>query len=69
MNTLKFKTTINCASCVAKVSPILDAQNQISKWEVDTTHPDKILRVEGEQIDEEELVRALKKIGYQAQRI
>lgn len=69
MNTLKFKTSINCASCVAKVSPVLDAQNHISKWEVDTAHPDKILRVEGEQIDEEELVRALKKIGYQAERI
>ena len=69
MNTLKFKTTINCGTCVAKVTPVLDNQEDISKWEVDTNNPDKILTVEGENIDEADLVKVLQKIGYKAERV
>lgn len=69
MDTLKFKTTINCGTCVAKVKPILDNQEDISRWEVDTNNPDKILTVEGENIDEADLVKALQKIGYKAERV
>ena len=43
MNTLKFKTNINCAGCLAKVSPFLNAEQSIEKWEVDTSIPEKIL--------------------------
>ena len=69
MDTLKFKTTINCGTCVAKVTPVLDNQEDISKWEVDTNNPDKILTVEGENIDEADLVKVLQKIGYKAERV
>ncbi len=69
MDTLKFKTTINCGTCVAKVTPVLDSQEDITKWEVDTNNPDKILTVEGEDIDEADLVKVLQKIGYKAERI
>jgi copper chaperone len=62
---MKFKTSINCSSCVAKVKPVLDSL--VEKWEVNTENPDKILTIEGG--DEESIVRALKKIGYQAQKI
>ncbi len=64
---MKFKTSINCASCVAKVTPVLEGMSEITKWAVDTAHPEKILSVEGG--DEETIVRALKKIGYQAEKI
>ena len=69
MDTLKFKTTINCGTCVAKVTPVLDSQEDITKWEVDTNNPDKILTVEGEDIDEADLVKVLQKIGYKAERV
>ena len=69
METLKFKTTINCGSCIAKVKPVLDNQEDISKWDVDTENPDKILTVHGENIDEADLVKVLQKVGYKAERV
>ncbi|WP_293297244.1 heavy-metal-associated domain-containing protein [Pedobacter sp. UBA4863] len=69
MDTLKFKTTINCSSCVAKVTPVLNNQENIEKWSVDTENTDKVLTVTGEHIDEADLVKSLAKIGYKAEKI
>ena len=69
MSILKFKTTINCGSCVAKVTPVLNEQEHIRKWEVDTNNLEKILTVEGENIDEKDLIKSLQKIGYKAEKI
>ena len=69
MNTLKFKTTINCSACVAKVTPVLDAQENIQNWDVDTTNPDKILTINSNELDEENLVKSLQKIGFKAEKI
>lgn len=69
MNTLKFKTTINCSACVAKVTPVLDAQENIQHWDVDTTNPDKILTVNSDDLDETDLVKSLQKIGFKAEKI
>ncbi|RWU05727.1 heavy-metal-associated domain-containing protein [Pedobacter chitinilyticus] len=69
MNTLKFKTTINCSACVAKVTPVLDAQENIQNWEVDTTNPDKILTINSSELDEADLVKSLQKIGFKAEKI
>ncbi len=69
MNTITFKTTINCATCVAKVKPVLDSQEDVSQWEVDTENSDKVLTVHGENIDEADLLKALQKVGYKAERI
>lgn len=66
MKKLAFKTNINCSSCVAKATPVLDAQSQIQNWEVDTTNPNKTLTVEGDDLNAEEVISALKEIGYQA---
>lgn len=69
MDTLKFKTTINCSSCVAKVTPVLNNQENIEKWSVDTESKDKVLTVTGEHIDEADLLKSLAKIGYKAEKI
>lgn len=69
MDTLKFKTTINCGACVAKVTPILNEQENVKNWSVDTGNADKILTVEGENIDEAELVQSLSRIGYKAEKM
>lgn len=66
MKTLKFKTNINCSACVAKVTPVLNENTSVEKWEVDTQNPDKILTVEGENVNQQELVQSLEKIGYKA---
>jgi len=65
METLKFKTNIKCSGCIATVTPFLDELPQISKWEVDTNNPEKILTVEAnDQLDADTIVNTLQKAGY-----
>ncbi|MDP4185487.1 MAG: heavy-metal-associated domain-containing protein [Bacteroidota bacterium] len=69
MTTLKFKTSINCNGCVAKVSPFLDNTKGIDKWEVELTNPQKILTIETSSLKEEDIIDGLKNIGYRAEKI
>lgn len=69
MNTLKFKTNVNCGGCIATVTPHLNQVKGISKWSVDTSTPQKVLTVETEGISPEEITSALKTAGYQAELI
>lgn len=64
MTTLKFKTNVNCKHCIAKITPFLEELKAISKWDVDTESPDKILTVQGEVITADEIQNALKRAGY-----
>ena len=45
MNTLKFKSNINCTGCLSKVTPVLNDEKAIEKWDVDLEHDDRILTV------------------------
>lgn len=69
MKTLQFKTNINCDACVAKVTPVLNGNSTIQKWEVDTKNPNKILIVQGENITYSDVVQSLEKIGYKAEKL
>ena len=69
MNTLKFKTNINCNHCIAKVTPYLNESNKIKEWNVDTKNPDKILTISGDDITPEYVKEALSKPGYTAEEI
>lgn len=64
--TQKFKTTINCGNCKAKVSPFLNSQSGIDSWEVDLDNPDKVLTVNG-TIDAATVTATLAKAGFKAQ--
>jgi copper chaperone len=66
MNTLKFKTTIKCGGCIATVTPFLNKIEGIANWSVDTNSPDKILTVETETVNADEIANTLKTAGYQA---
>lgn len=63
-NTLRFKTNLNCGSCVASVMPYLDSEASISRWNVDTSSPDKILTVEGDGVSEEKVRAAVTRAGF-----
>lgn len=69
METLKFKTNINCSSCVAKVTPFLDGQEGLEKWNVDTNNPDKILTVEVCDLSSEQVMETVKKTGFKIEPI
>jgi copper chaperone len=66
MNTLQFKTNINCGGCVKAVTPTLDAAPAIQSWQVDTARPDKLLTVTGE-LTPAQVVELVAKAGFQAQ--
>jgi len=69
MSTLKFKTNIKCAGCIATVTPFLNTLDSISNWEVDTVNPDKILTVQGDDVSAPDIVSKLKEAGYTAETI
>ena len=70
METLKFKTNINCGGCIAKVTPALNSLHEIVKWEVDTTNPDKILTIKGKtNLNPDQIIRTLKVKGYNAEKL
>jgi len=66
METLKFKTNVNCGGCIATVTPHLNQVKGIGKWSVDTSNPMKVLTVETSGIDSEVIIETLKKAGYKA---
>ena len=69
MKTLKFKTNINCNGCIANVTPSLNQVQGILKWDVDISNPLKILSVETENINEDEIITMVKNAGYKAEKI
>lgn len=67
METLKFKTNIKCGGCIATVTPFLNDIPEITKWEVDTDNPEKILTVEAsDELNADTVVNTLEKAGYVA---
>ena len=63
---LQFHTNINCGMCVEKVQASLNEHPAISSWEVDTTHPKKILTVHTDSLNKDEVVKIIESAGYQA---
>ena len=69
MDTLKFKTNINCGSCVAKVTPSLNEEKGIKNWNVDTNGPEKILTVETEGLSAEQVIEVVKNSGFKIEAV
>ena len=61
-----FKTNINCASCVQKVTETLDGLVGEDNWSVDTDIPIKLLTVENKTVSVETIIASLERIGYKA---
>ncbi len=64
MKTLKFKTNINCGGCLAKVTPFLNAETQIEKWNVDINIPEKTLTVETADMTPEQVMETVRRAGF-----
>ena len=69
MDTLKFKTNINCGGCIKAVTPHLDKANGVKNWQVDTANPDKILTVEADGTDVHAVKQVVEKAGFKAEAI
>lgn len=62
--TFKFKTNINCSSCVASVAPALDSAEGICHWDIDTASADKTLLVHSNGISAQEVISTIQQAGY-----
>jgi len=69
MKTIELKTNIMCGSCIAKVTDTLNAEIGEGKWKVDTLNPRKILTVSTDNLDEDEVIKAVERAGYKAETI
>ncbi|ADR22042.1 hypothetical protein MATR_03240 [Marivirga tractuosa] len=69
MNTLKFKTNINCGGCLSKVTPFLNEEKNIKKWDVNLESDDRILTVETSDLTEEEVKKTVQKAGFKAEAV
>lgn len=69
MNTLKFKTNINCGGCLSKVTPFLNEEKDIAKWGVDLKSENRVLTVETSHLTEEEVRKTVEKAGFKAEKI
>jgi len=64
MNILVFKTNIEDARQVKKVSPHLSNMEGIQRWNVDLNDCDKILRVETNELLPHSIESLLQRAGY-----
>jgi len=64
-----FKTNIQCGSCLATVTPVLNSEEKISEWNVDINNPQKTLSVKTDSLSPEELTVLVAKAGYRAELI
>lgn len=69
MKTLTYKTNINCGNCIKSVTPFLNELDNLDDWRVDTDNADKILTATIDDDHEEAVVNAVKRAGFEIQRI
>jgi copper chaperone CopZ len=72
MNTLQFKTNINCGNCIKSVTPFLNALETVDRWQVNTDVSDKILRVETEESEamvKQQVENAVQDAGFRIESI
>lgn len=69
MKTIEVKTNIMCGSCVAKATPSLNETVGKENWKVDTFNAKKILTVTTENLNEDEVIQAVERAGYKAERL
>lgn len=67
MKTIRFKTSVNCKGCLAKVTGALDNVVGIAKWDINLNDENKILSVETDGVDPQTIIETLKNLGYKAE--
>lgn len=66
---MKFKTTLKCPACVAKVKDALDAASEVTTWSVDLKDPARTLTIETNDPQAAEAVakKVLADAGFRAE--
>lgn len=61
------KTNLHCNSCVSKIEPILKEDKSIIDYNINLEHPDKLVTVQGSDLDIKRLITQFEVLGYAAQ--
>lgn len=69
MKIIEVKTNIMCGSCIATVTPVLNEVIGENRWKVDTVNPKKVLTVTTDNLSESEVIKAVEKAGYKAEKL
>jgi len=64
MEVLILKTNIRYKKQVKTVAPLLDGQDNISRWNIDLNDIDKVLRIESDDMELTEVVQIIKEAGF-----
>ena len=65
----KFKTTIQCNSCLSKVTPKLNEILKEQSWSVDLESDDRILTVNNDNVSVDVVVSAVKSVGFEIEEL
>lgn len=66
MEILKFKTNIQSSEGLQKVTPLLNQEESIHQWKLDTSHEDHLLNISGTEPDPLRVINLLEQAGFQA---
>ena len=69
MKTIKYKTNINCGTCINSVTPFLNELDNIDTWKVDIQNSDKILQVNLEDENEKIVVEFVENAGFEIEKL
>jgi copper chaperone CopZ len=69
MSEARFKTTIQCKSCLSKVTPKLNEILEEQSWSVDLESDDRILTVNDDNVSVDAVVSAVKSVGFQIEEL
>lgn len=64
MEILILKTNIRSKRQVKSVAPLLDSQENISRWNIDLHDIDKVLRIESTEMELDEVVQLIQEAGF-----
>lgn len=60
------KTDLHCAKCVDKIEPFLKEDSSIDNYKFELQHPDKLVTIEGDDLNIETIISRFKEEGYSA---
>ena len=69
MEVLILKTNIRYKKQVKTVAPLLDGQDNISRWNIDLNDIDKVLRIEADDMELTEVVQLIQEAGFHCEEL
>jgi|GEM_PF-168205 len=66
---LIFKTDVRNEYDVEKIASLMTEDPRIKRWSIDLQDIDKVLRVESQHVQEQEIISHLRKAGYRCEEL